>query len=183
MKEKLYDIYRYNGEGENSDRFVLGRSGDKPLLALCLNPSTATDEDPDATMRRLKGLAELNGFNGFVMINLYPQRSRSPYNLEREINPERHKNNLAEIARIAEELKFDTVLAAWGNNIKNRAYLRHKCLKEIAATLSEHSIKWKCISLTALRHPKHPSRAAYGTLKDFDIDEYFNRCGLTRNSD
>ena len=177
MKEKLYDIYRYNGEGENSDRYVLGRSGKKPLLALCLNPSTATNETSDATMRRLKGMAEINGFDGFVMINLYPQRSRSPYILETEFNPERHKNNIAEITRIVKELKFDTVLAAWGNNIgiRNRKYLKDVCLKEIAATLSGHQIKWKCIALTAWGHPRHPSRAAYGAFRDFDIDSYLNR--------
>lgn len=175
MKEKIYDIYRYNGEGENSDRYVLGRSGNRPLLALCLNPSTATDEDPDATMRRLEAMSKINGYDGFVMINLYPQRSKHPANLEKEFNTERHKNNLAEIARIVKELKFDTVLAAWGNNIFNREYLSDYCLKEIAATLSEHSLTWKCIALTAWGQPKHPSRAAYGTFKDFDIAAAISR--------
>lgn len=171
MKEKLYDIYRHNGEGENSDRYVLGRSGERPLLALCLNPSTATDEKRDATMTRLERFAEINGFNGFVMINLYPQRSTRPSNLDKERDLERHKENLAEIARIVEELKCDTILAAWGNNIGKPKYLSD-CLKDIAEIISKHSLEWKCIALTSWGQPQHPSRAAYGRFQPLKIEKY-----------
>ena len=173
---QVYNIYRHAGEGPNSDRYVLGRQAEgRNLLAVCLNPSTATDRQSDPTMTRLKGFAERNGFDGFVMVNLYPQRSTDPALLDATLDPNRHRRNIEEIGRLVCELSCDTVLVAWGAAIELRPYLTESCLTDLVAALSAAPIAWKCIGLTKRGHPRHPSRAAYGELLPFDPTDYLRR--------
>ena len=168
----MLDIYHYEGNGENSDRFVLGHKGHgKNLLALCVNPSTATAEHYDATMTKLAGFAERNDFDGFTMINLYSQRSTRLSNLEMSFNRTRHAKNIEAIGRIVNELQYDAVWAAWGNSIGCREYLR-ECLRDIYAVLDSRGLDWKCAGLTKHGNPRHPSRVAYGEFQPFDIESY-----------
>lgn len=53
-------------------RYVLSKPGKNVLFVIGVNPSTANEEKPDPTMRKVIGFAEVNGFDGFVMLNLYP---------------------------------------------------------------------------------------------------------------
>ena len=45
------------------------------MYVIGINPSTANEEKPDRTIGRVMGFAEENGFDGFAMINLYPQET------------------------------------------------------------------------------------------------------------
>jgi hypothetical protein len=75
----MFDIYEKNDD--NSSRFLLGKSGKKKLFVIGLNPSTATDIKPDATITRVNKVAIQNGFDGFLMLNLYPLRATYPTDL------------------------------------------------------------------------------------------------------
>lgn len=50
-----YKITHYKINSNNTCRFVLGSSGQKPLFVIGLNPSTADDKKPDRTIRRVIG--------------------------------------------------------------------------------------------------------------------------------
>lgn len=90
-----YKITHYKINSNNTYRFVLGSSGQKPLFVIGLNPSTADDKKPDKTIRRVMGFAEGNGFDSFVMMNLYPQRATKPTDLEKQLDLEiLNKNTL-----------------------------------------------------------------------------------------
>lgn len=169
-----YDIYRCSVNSTGTDRYVLGQKGKRNLLAICVNPSTATDKLPDATMKRLEGFARINGFDGFAMINLYPQRSTNPDYLDKDFDVVRHNRNLEEIGNVIEELQCNTILAAWGTTIARRQYLI-ECLKDIYKLLSSYPFEWVCIDLTKYGHPRHPSRAGYGDFKLFDIEHYISK--------
>ena len=69
-----YENVRMTGDNDKV-RYVLRKDGDRPLVVVGLNPSTANEAKADATMTRVMGIAERNGFDSFIMLNLYPQRT------------------------------------------------------------------------------------------------------------
>lgn len=98
-------------------RYLLKKEGKRILYVIGINPSTANEEKSDRTIGRVMGFAEANGFDGFAMINLYPQRSTRPYNLHHELCIEMHKNNLSVIKELFSDVYSPTILLAFGNNI------------------------------------------------------------------
>lgn len=84
----------------NTVRYLLKKEGKRILYVIGINPSTANETKPDRTLGRVMGFAEENGFDGFAMVNLYPQRSTRPYNLHQELCVEMHKNNLSVIKEL-----------------------------------------------------------------------------------
>ena len=100
--------------GDESCRYVLANGGHKPLVVIGVNPSTANESKSDATMRKVMGFAERNGYDGFVMLNLYPQRSTDFLGVHRERNEDLHQKNLEAIRCFFETYNHLDVLAAWG---------------------------------------------------------------------
>ena len=62
----------------NKFRFSLTKEGDRKLVVFGVNPSTANEQIADLTITKVMGFAERNGFDGFIMLNLYPQRCTNP---------------------------------------------------------------------------------------------------------
>lgn len=160
---------RMIGDKENV-RYVLCKEGSKPLVAIGVNPSTANEDNPDATMRKVMGFAEYNGFDSFIMINLYPQRTKDP----NELHNLKHFNlidrNKEEIYNAVKRIESPTVLAAWGNLINKRSYLED-CLRGIEHVLPIEA-QWKCIRLSKSGEPVHPLYQKYCKLQDLDIIRY-----------
>ncbi len=153
-------------------RYLLENKGDNQLMVIGLNPSTASDLEPDNTMRRIMGYAQNNGFDGFIMINLYPQRSTNPKNLDSQLNEQRHNENLKIIRQIAKKVNSPTILLGFGSNIMRRSYLK-ACLIDIVNELRDLNPQWKCIKLTKAGHPGHPLYLPKDkAFEDFDIDNY-----------
>ncbi|CAN5565577.1 hypothetical protein BH10ACT5_BH10ACT5_05460 [soil metagenome] len=156
---------------DDSVRFVLGTIGTNPLICIGVNPSTATPEHLDQTLRRVRGYAERNGNDSWVMLNLYPQRSTDPQGMHDVYLPELKAENER---RIAERVGGGnlTLLAAWGEPIMARSYLS-KMLEDIVKITTTSSCDWVSIGeLTDRGHPRHPSRGAYLPLHSFDVDAY-----------
>ena len=54
--------------GDNDKvRYLLKKEGSKPLVVIGVNPSTANDDRPDATMTRVLGIAERNGIRMLIV--------------------------------------------------------------------------------------------------------------------
>lgn len=172
---KTYQIDLYKNSKDNSLRFVLGSKGLKPLIVIGLNPSTADENKPDMTISKIIGFATRNNFDGFIMLNLYPQRATSPDNLDIKMNSYIHTENIAAIFDCLKDLKEINILAAWGEPIKKRDYLKNN-LSDIYESVSHLKIKWLQIgAMTTTGHPRHPSRAAYDLgLKHLDIKQYIS---------
>lgn len=165
-------------DGDEACRYVLASKGHKRLVVIGVNPSTANALRPDATMRKVMGFAERNGYDGFVMLNLYPQRSTDFLRVHRERNEELHQKNLEAIRSFFETYNQLDVLAAWGNNIGDLPYLKD-CLWDIVSVLQEgeRRVTWMQIgALTDAGHPRHPSRPSYKcALGTFDIVRYLEK--------
>ena len=146
---------------EMDARFALGEIGSKTLAVFGVNPSTATIEKYDTTISKVIGYSKANGFDGWIMFNIYPQRSTDPDGLDRELNIDLHSNNIKTIKQAITDYQVRSALAAWGNLITHRPYFR-SILTEIYNELKPADLDWQRIgSLTATGHPRHPSRGAY----------------------
>ena len=70
--EHLYTtLYRYRLQRIWNDQ-------ENPLLVIGCNPSTATAEELDETMRQVIKIARNNGYGGVIMCNLYAYRGTRP---------------------------------------------------------------------------------------------------------
>jgi len=164
----------YESNDDNSARFVLGTVGTNPLICFGVNPSTAIPEVLDQTMRRVRGYAERNGFDSWMMFNVYPQRSTDPQDMHDVYVPELKAENERRIAEFIGGRKL-TLLAAWGESIRTRPYLRD-LLSDIVSITAAASCDWVSIGdLTRTHHPRHPSRGSYLALQSFDMEAYLRR--------
>ncbi|MDE5740083.1 MAG: DUF1643 domain-containing protein [Bacteroidaceae bacterium] len=156
-------------ESENC-RFVLKQNGKNPLVVLGLNPSTTDANDSDTTMRRIMGYVERNGFDSFIMLNLYPQRATNSNLLDLELDEGKHMANLDMMKKVLDGMSKPTILLAYGDKIRVRRYLRH-CLKDIIAVLERYDPSYvKIGAMTNAGNPRHPSRGPYYELTDLNIN-------------
>jgi len=72
-------------------RYALGI---KPLIFFGINPSTATDEVDDPTIKKIKAFAEKNNYGAWIMLNIYPKIESNPNNLPEKIDEAIHKKTL-----------------------------------------------------------------------------------------
>ncbi len=134
-------------------RSVLTRelnAGDKLVMCIGLNPSTADATENDPTITRIVGFAIREGAKRLVMCNLFALRSTDPKALYSHPHPEGDMVNLNAIADQAVEA--DVVICAWGT---------HGAHRDRSAGVME-SLRWLvgdrlfCLGQTAEGFPKHP---------------------------
>ena len=158
---------------DNAARYCLGEEGSNPLIVFGVNCSTATDIKLDTTLSKVRTFSQKNGYDGWLMFNLYPQRATNPKDLDINCRREWHQNNLKVIQKQLVSIVHPTIWAAWGTTILCRPYLA-KCLADIVSATTKHDPRWIHVgSLTKEDHPRHPSRLAYKSkVNDFDIGGY-----------
>lgn len=100
-------------------RYILGTRGKKPLICIGINPSTARPGDLDPTLQSVERVARNNGFDSFIMFNVYAQRATSPDDMEPECNPELHRENMRAFAYALSLNPRPVVWAAWGPSSKS----------------------------------------------------------------
>lgn len=90
---------------------------DGALLTICmLNPSTATHEVLDPTIKGLIKRAHMWGYAGISVVNLFAFRSASPLIMRAATDPVGPDND-AVLAKLARQLGDDhNIVAAWGNH-------------------------------------------------------------------
>jgi hypothetical protein len=145
----------YENTPDNSARFVLGVDGTNPLVCFGLNPSTAEPGKLDPTVTRVQKVARLNGFDGFIMLNVYPRRDTNPNDLPAAVDLTLREANQHHIIGTMDGRDL-TIYAAWGGIITKRPYLR-PLLREILELPAVASSRWvRRGELTAGVHPRHP---------------------------
>jgi hypothetical protein len=158
---------------DNKARFVLGTHGNNPLICIGINPSTATPDEPDRTIKWLGKFAEHKGFDSYIMLNVYPQRATNPNDMHIRRDDCLHKENIQHIKRVFKQLldgKPRTILAIWGVSIELRPWLKD-CLHDIINEIQNISpnCRWKCLGLIKEGHPRYP-RSIKATAKYEDFD-------------
>lgn len=162
----------YSTTKNNKARFFLGEKGEKTLICIGINPSTAEPNKLDNTLKNVRRFAYDLGYDSWLMLNVYPQRATNPNELDLEINLTYHRENLKQIENILNYQKYD-IWAAWGTLINKRKYL-HECLNELVLLTRKNTLNWYTIGKkTKDGHPHHPLYLNKNLKLDlFDIDAY-----------
>ena len=172
---KDYDITKwlYAPNFYSEYRYILGTRGQKPLICIGINPSTARPGDLDPTLQSVERVARNNGFDSFIMFNVYAQRATSPDDMEPECNPELHRENMRAFAYALSLNPRPVVWAAWGTIIEKRPYL-WPCLEDMIALGRECGAQWvTCGRRSKAGHPHHPLYLrADSVTEPFDPEAY-----------
>ena len=154
-------------------RYILGTRGEKPLICVGINPSTAAPDHLDNTLRSVQRVALHNGYDSFIMFNVYAQRATSPDDMERTCNPELHRENMRAFAYILSRTPDPVVWAAWGTIIEKRDYL-WPCLRDMIALGEAAGARWvTCGKRSAAGHPHHPLYLRADAVPEpFDVAAY-----------
>jgi serine/threonine protein phosphatase 1 len=170
IKEKSKGEILYEGDDDHV-RFMLGEAGNNPIICFGINPSTANDIEDDPTISRIKKIAAENNFDGWVMLNLYPQRATNPDDIHKEADKALILKNVEIIRSVFKAYPDALILASWGDAIEKRNYLKD-CLEAIISI--DYDRRWVCRGeLTSKGNPRHQLYVANNTpLKDliFDAD-------------
>ena len=78
-------------------RYILGTRGKNPLICIGINPSTARPDDLDNTLKSVERIAHGNGFDSFIMFNVYAQRATDPDAMEHSCNLQLKITNLIQL--------------------------------------------------------------------------------------
>ena len=154
-------------------RYILGTKGKNPLLCIGINPSTAEPDHLDNTLKSVERIALGNGFDSFIMFNVYAQRATNPDAMEKECNLALHKENLKAFRYVLSISEKPTVWAAWGAIIEKRGYLAD-CVRDMVAVGQEYNAQWCCAGAISKKgHPHHPLYLRKDEkIKPFDIEYY-----------
>ena len=157
---------------EDKYRYSLGLPGKKMLLTIGLNPSKANKIRSDSTVTRVQKVLEKHDkkYDGFVMLNLYPERNPYFKNLDPEPNLDEFKRNLDRIVEIVKAQKNPEIWAAWGNSVLHHSYFV-EARDELFKRLKKYKVTWlRFGELTKKGHPRHPSRLHYSwEFSDYEI--------------
>ena len=167
MQEWLYE-----NDVKNSIRYMLGTVGEKTLVCFGINPSTAEPDNLDPTLESVKRIALNNGFDSWVMFNVYPKRDTYFDNLHDICNDEVHKENVRIIKKYFDSKTKVSVWVAWGNHIYERNYLI-PCFKDIYSMIKSDKVSWVATKVNKSGSPQHPLyQKGTSILKEFDIESY-----------
>ncbi len=173
-----YDIEKwlYAPNFYSEYRYILGTRGKNPLICIGINPSTAKPGDLDNTLKSVERIALHNGFDSFIMFNVYAQRATSPDDMEKTLNPLLHQENLEAFRYVLSISEKPAVWAAWGAIIEKRKYLPD-CVRDMLLAGKEFGASWYCAGkITKKGHPHHPLYLRKDEpLKPFDVEAYLNQ--------
>lgn len=159
-------------------RYILGTRGDNPLICIGINPSTAEPDALDNTLKSVERVALHNGYDSFVMFNVYAQRATRPQDMESEENRFMHRENMAAFEYILRlSASEPAVWAAWGSIVETRGYLK-TCVSDMIAIGERCGARWYTAGArTKKGHPHHPLYLRKDSvLEPFDIRDYCDRC-------
>ena len=159
-------------------RYILGTRGDNPLICIGINPSTAEPDNLDNTLKSVQRIAEGNGFDSFIMFNVYAQRATDPNDMDIEFNSALHEENMKAFEYILKNDKASrpAVWAAWGTIVEKRPYLK-KCLQDMVAIGQKYKAQWVCAGkCSKAGHPHHPLYLKKDeAVVPFEIEEYLEK--------
>ena len=139
-------------------RYILGTRGTNPLICIGVYPSTAAPDDLDNTLKSVERIARFNGFDSFIMFNVYAQRATRPGDMDAVRNEALHAENMAAFRYVLEASRprRPSVWAAWGSVIEQRPYLP-RCVEDMIALGEEFGAEWYTAGARSKKgHPHHP---------------------------
>lgn len=162
-------------------RYILGTRGSHPLICIGINPSTAAPDNLDNTLKSVDRVAQANGYDSFIMFNVYPQRATNPDDMETVCNDTLHQENMKAFDYILslDQSHSPAVWAAWGTIIEKRAYLA-RCLEDMIQIGLQHNAVWYTAGKRSRKgHPHHPLYLRKDApLEPFDVAAYLSQLSV-----
>ena len=157
-------------------RYILGTRGKNPLICIGINPSTAAPDDLDNTLKSVARIANGNGYDSWIMFNVYAQRATNPDDMDRILNERLHRENMLAFEYILKNVGEGirpAVWAAWGTIIEKRPYLRD-CVLDMVELGQKYGAEWFSAGKRSKKgHPHHPLYLAKNSETEvFDIESY-----------
>lgn len=132
-------------------RYLLIRTWEqqaKRLVWVMLNPSTASAEADDPTIRRVTAFTRREDYGALAVVNLFGLRATNPAELRGHPDPAGERND----EFILDQCRPGwTVVAAWGahGTLLGRA-------EHVTASLLARGVNLACLGVTKDRQPRHP---------------------------
>ena len=158
-------------------RYILGTQGVHPLITIGINPSTAEPDNLDNTLKSVERIAHGNGFDSFIMFNVYAQRATRPDDMDKACNPLLHRENMRAFRWVLEHSgERPAVWAAWGAIIEKRGYLKD-CVRDMLEIGAEFGAQWVMAGKPSVKgHPHHPLYLRKDTaVEPFDVAAYLQK--------
>ena len=156
-------------------RYILGTRGVRPLICIGINPSTAAPDRLDNTLKSAERIALYNGYDSFIMFNVYAQRATNPDDMEQVFNPALHRENMNAFKWIFTQFSSPPDLwAAWGTIIEKRPYLPG-CVLDMAGIGQFFGARWYTAGPRSNSgHPHHPLYLKKSSSLDpfTDLEDY-----------
>lgn len=168
----------YIPEAYSEYRYILGTRGENPLICIGVNPSTAIPGELDNTLKSVSRIAAGNGFDSFIMFNVYAQRATRPNDMDKTRNDGLHKENMKAFEYILSSLgasRRPYIWAAWGAVIEKRSYLAG-CVRDMAEIGWRYDALWLKVGNCSLKgHPHHPLYLRKDLpIEPFDVCSYLD---------
>lgn len=157
-------------------RYILGTRGENPLICIGINPSTAEPDNLDNTLKSVSRIAGGNGFDSWIMFNVYAQRATNPDDMDIALNEKLHRENMRAFEYILNNVGegiSPAIWAAWGTIIEKRPYLRD-CVLDMVRIGQSYGANWFSAGKRSKKgHPHHPLYLRKDAVTEpFDIEEY-----------
>lgn len=148
-------------------RFLLGRQGSNPLVAIGMNPSAARDATSDRTVNRVIAASEKQGYDGWTVINTYPERATDAANMD-ALDENLLAENLATVRTYLVANDIKEVWGAWGD-LKFDALIKGR--DALLALLKELDVQvFYFKTLTKAGNPRHPLYLKIDIAEKFYLD-------------
>ena len=142
-------------------RYLLGTRGARCLICTGINPSTAVPGRLDNTLKSVERVALANGYDSFLMFNVYAQRATVPEDMDRNLNSFLHRENMKAFVWALDYVRglsggAPAVWAAWGAVIEKRPYLA-ACVQDMVRLSKPYGACWFTAGpRSRAGHPHHP---------------------------
>ena len=161
-------------------RYILGTRGKDPLICIGINPSTAAPGNLDNTLKSVSRIAAGNGYDSWIMFNVYAQRATDPDDMDTVLNERLHRENMRAFEYILKNVGegvSPAVWAAWGTIIEKRPYLKD-CVLDMVRLGREYGAKWYSAGKRSVKgHPHHPLYLRRDApTEELDIVSYLENC-------
>lgn len=151
-------------------RFLLGRKGKNPLVAICMNPSAARETSSDLTINRIIKTSQKLGMEGWIVFNLYPERATNANTMD-AFKQDLSNENIWEIRKFLVENNIKEIWGAWGDDKNLKPLTKGK--QQLITMLTDIGVKvFYFGTLTKSGNPRHPLQRY--EKWDFSKKEYLN---------
>jgi hypothetical protein len=128
-------------------------------IFICLNPSTADENQLDPTLTRIKSFCERLGANEFLMLNIFAYRATDPKDMLAVEDPVGPENDACIQKAITEAYDLNDghldIVAGWGNHGQHMDR-QNACLALLEPFRKLPNLNISCLGKNANQTPKHP---------------------------